>query len=278
MILKKRIIYIKNLENLTNCKSKIVSLLNPFIPLISNDTNYYYILGFINLNSEYVIQKHLFKSIQEFKSKDTLIKNITIANFQAKCIESGLSCFQTEQHFIICFFFTSNSSYFIAAYNANLEEMKNFSFRPKIINAYCHFYKCLHLKGEISIFTYYNNSIPVLLFLEYNNNSGFNNIIPEINLNKKGNNGIILFEDYILLNDIIKITENKIYYCSTDKNKETIYIISIYLYNTTYKIRYYIINIKEYGNQYTIHLEMKMHNYNNFLAFAFSHNKTFNSL
>ena len=275
---EKKNIYIKNLENLTNCKSKIVSLLNPFIPLISNDTNYYYILGFINLNSEYVIQKHLFKSIQEFKSKDTLIKNITIANFQAKCIESGLSCFQTEQHFIICFFFTSNSSYFIAAYNANLEEMKNFSFRPKIINAYCHFYKCLHLKGEISIFTYYNNSIPVLLFLEYNNNSGFNNIIPEINLNKKGNNGIILFEDYILLNDIIKITENKIYYCSTDKNKETIYIISIYLYNTTYKIRYYIINIKEYGNQYTIHLEMKMHNYNNFLAFAFSHNKTFNSL
>ena len=141
-----KIIYKKNLENLTNSTSNISSYHHAFIPLISNDTNYYYILGFINANSQYVIQKHLFKSIKDFESKDTLIKNITINKFNAKSSESGLSCFQTEQQFIICLFLASNSNYSIAAYNADLEEIKNFSFISKSNTNYYPFYKCLHLK------------------------------------------------------------------------------------------------------------------------------------
>ena len=136
--------------------------------MISNDTNYYYILGFINANSQYVIQKHLFKSIKDFESKDTLIKNITINKFNAKSSESGLSCFQTEQQFIICLFLASNSNYSIAAYNADLEEIKNFSFISKSNTNYYPFYKCLHLKGEIGVFSYYEDSFPILLIKEFN--------------------------------------------------------------------------------------------------------------
>ena len=271
------ITYKKDLNIFANCTELIFSYRHAFFPLFSNDTNYYYILGFINNQSRYIIQKHLFNSIQDFEYEDTLIKNITINNFKAKVPKSGVSCFQTEQQFIICFFLTTKPNFVIAAYNTNLEEIKNSSLSSKSSSSNP-FYKCLHLKGEIGIFTYYNNSFPVLFLLEYNNNSGFNNIIAEINLNKTENNETKLDDD-LLLNDMIKITENKIYYCSTDKNKTSIYIISIYLYNTTYKIRYYIINMKNYGNQYTIHLEMRMHNYNNFLVFGFSHsNNAFNSL
>ena len=108
------------------------------------------------------------------------------------------------------------------------------------------------------------------MFKEFNNNSEFNNYtIPDIILNKIGNHTL---NNDLLLNDIIKCNENKIYYCFTDSNKENIYIISIYLNNNKYKIRYYLINIIQYGMQYKIYQEMRMHNYNNFIAFAFSHN------
>ena len=147
--------------------------------------------------------------------------------------ESGLSCFQTEKHFIICFFLNDESNYLIVAYKEDLEEIKNVSLNPKI-EGYNPFYKCLHLKGEIGVFIYYEESFPVLLFKEFNNDSGFNNYtIPKIILNKIGS----YFLDYdLLLNDIIKLNENKIYYCCTNSIKENIYIISIYLY--------IIINIK----------------------------------
>ena len=81
---EKKIIYKKNIENLINSNINILSFSHAFIPLISNDTNYYYILGFINSQSQYIIQKHLFKSIQKFESTDTLNKSITINKFTAK--------------------------------------------------------------------------------------------------------------------------------------------------------------------------------------------------
>ena len=261
--------YIKNISifaNYTNNKP-IYSFRHAFIPLISNDTNFYYLFGFINENSKYIIQKHIFNSIENFTTEDTLIKNITINNFKAKNSKSGISCFQTEQQFIICFFLTNKPNLYIVAYDTNLEEVRNLTLNSTLQKISDNpFYKCLHLEGEIGLFTYYNNSFPVLIFLKYDNNSGFNTTIPEIILNKTD----ILVDD-ILLNDIIKINEKKIYFCCKVKNKNYIYIISIYLYKNAYKKRYYFIDIQKYGSQYKIHLEMRIHNYNNFLAFAFSH-------
>ena len=69
------------------------------------------------------------------------------------------------------------------------------------------------------------------------------------------------------MNDIIKLTKNKIYYCTTDSGRINKYIISIYLYNETYKIRYYIIK----RQNYRILNEMRFHIYKNFLAFALSY-------
>ena len=224
------IIYKKDLTLFANCTDQIYSFRHAFIPILSNDSNYYYLLGFININNKFIIQKHLFNSIQNFESEDTLIKNITINKFKAKDQKSGVSCFQTEQQFIICFFLTSSLNLVITAFNTNLEEIKNFSISSKIINTSGNpFYNCLHLKEEIGIFTYYNNSFPVLIFLEYNNNSGFNNTIPEIILNIIRNNETKLDDD-ILLNYIIKITEKKIYYCCTEtKKKNYIYHFNIFI-------------------------------------------------
>ena len=274
---KKGITYKKNLQKFLD--NTISSYRHAFISLFSNDTNYFYLLGFINDDKKFVIQKHIFYSLQNLETENTLNKTITIKNLEAKSLSgftsyvSGISCFQTERHFIICFFLNKVSNYLIVAYNLNLEEIKNVYISSNI-NSYNNvFYKCLLLKGDIGVFTYYEDSNPVLLFKEFNSTDFNNYTIPEIILDKIGNPNL---DDDLLLNDIIKLNENKIYYSSTDSTKENIYIISIYLYDDKYKIRYYLINILKYG--YKIYQEMRMHNYNNFIAFAFSHNDYYNSL
>ena len=260
--------YMKSLYLFTS--NTIYSFRNAFIPLKPNDTNYYYLLGFINYEQEYIIQKHLYYSIANFYIKNHLINNITIKNISAiKQHGSGISCFQTEMQYIICFFLNQSTNYFIIALDTNLKEINNITLNSIIKSDGDPFYKCLHLKDELGIFTYYNNSVPILLFKEFSNISGFTNFtIPIIILDKINN----FFND-ILLNDIIKLTQNKIYYCTTDINRENIYIISIYLYNETFKIRYYLIEVTNYMPSIKIHKEMRMHIYNNFLAFGASYEK-----
>ena len=79
---EKGIIYKKNVTNFIKGTSNIASLNHAFISLFSNDTNYYYLLGFINGESEYIIQKHLFKSIKDFESKDTINPKYSHNKFQ----------------------------------------------------------------------------------------------------------------------------------------------------------------------------------------------------
>ena len=268
------ITYANRLINITNVKftNYISSYSHALISLNSNDTNYYFLLGFINqINDyeyEYIIQKHLFYSIESFNSNGkTLVKNTTINNIKPIKPESGLSCFQTEKQFIICFLLNERTNYYIIAFDTNLTEINNITLNFNTFFIDNPFYKCLHLKDEIGIFTYYYNSFPVLLFKEFNNSSGFKNYtISVINLNK--GNSLSLFGD-LLLNDIIKLNNNKIYYCATNTGKEKIYIISIYLYNETYKIRYYK---RDLLSPYKIHLEMRLHIYKNFLAIGYSYN------
>ena len=265
-------IYKKHLNDFV--EYEIISYRHAFISLFSNDSNYFYLLGFINNDRQFIIQKHLFNSLENIENEYTKNNTITIDNIKAKgnsfviLYESGLSCFQTENHFIICFFLNENSNYLITAFTENLRKITDLSLYRKIegINS---FYKCLHLKGEIGVFTYYENSFPVLLFKEFKNNFEFDNYtIPEIILNKIESSN--LYND-LLLNDIIKFNENKIYYCSTDSNKKNIYIISISLHNEKYKIRYYLIEIAYYNTKYIIYKDMRIHNYNNFLAVGFSY-------
>ena len=270
-------IYKKYLDNFVNKvnsvedKKTIISYRHVFISLFSNDSNYFYLLGFINYNNKFIIQKHLFNSLQDFENETTLNKSIEIENINAKFSgqyeKSGLSCFQTEKKFIICFFLNESSNYLIVAYDQNLEKIKNISLSSNINTNNNVFYKCIHLKGELGVFSYYEGFAPILLLKEFNNSEFTNYSIPEIILDKIQN-----LNDDLQLNDIIKFTENKIYYCCTDTKKNNIYIISIYLYsNKRYKIRYYLIEITKYENKYHIYYDMRMHKYNDFLAFGFSH-------
>ena len=264
--------FVNNANSEPNSNNTIKSYRHEFISLFSNDCNYFYLLGFINDQNKFIIQKHLFNSLKDFANETTLNKSIQINHINAKNLsgfdESGLSCFQTEKEFIICFFLNESSNYLIVAYNPNLEEINNVSLNSNIDTVNNVFYKCIHLKGEIGVFSYYEGYFPVLLLKEFNNYKFKNYTIPEIIINQIIDHKL---NDNLQLNDIIKFTENKIYYCCTESFKNNIYIISIYLYNNKYKIRYYLIEITKYGKKYHIYYDMRMHKYNNFLAFGFSH-------
>ena len=141
--------FVNNVNSVDNSNIDINSFRHAFISLFSNDTNYFYILGFINYQNKFIIQKHLFNSLQDFANETTLNKSIQIDNINAKksgeYIVSGLSCFQTEKEFIICFFLNESSNYLIVAYHQNLEEIKNISLSPEINPDNNVFYKCIHL-------------------------------------------------------------------------------------------------------------------------------------
>ena len=112
----KNLTYTQRLMSLTNNKFS-TSFSHALISLNSNDTNYYFLLGFINkINNniyKYIIQKHLFYSIENFKSNGrTLVKNTTINNIKPIKPESGLSCFQTKKQFIICFLLNQVNNYY----------------------------------------------------------------------------------------------------------------------------------------------------------------------
>ena len=89
------------------------------------------------------------------------------------------------------------------------------------------FCKCIYLKGEIEIFSsFYNYSeiYPFFLFKEFNNDN-FEDYLPNTHNESK----IIIRKNYfsnsLLLNDLIKISDNKIVFISASENTEILYII-----------------------------------------------------
>ena len=268
------ITYIKHINNFTE-KEEVNSFRHTSIFLNTNTSNsYYYLFGFIgkkNNERSFIIQKHNFNSIKNFSSDRTLVKEISIRNMEPLMKESGVSCFQTEKKFILCFYLNNKSSYKIAAYDIELEEKVNITFSNGIayISDHNPFYKCIFLKKEVGVFVFYaykNDYYPSFLFKQYQENTSeiINFTISEIFLEK------IIFNKYIKLNDIVKLNENKISFFSTIIFKLYITIINLFE-DKYYKARYYLIDIcKDY--QFKIYYEMRLYNYNNFIAFGFSYN------
>ena len=265
----------KLLTDFSNLKC-ISSFQNVAISLLSRNYDFYYLFGFIGYTEnfsdhKFIIQKHIFYSLDNFNTQETLNKSNIYKNINAIYKENtGFSCFQTKNQIITCFFLNDNQEYIIVAYDYNLNILKDDVVSREDIFFNQTFYKCIHLKGEIGVFSYYKKfSIfyPILFFKKLNEEKNFENYLQQIELNKIE----IQYDPYILLNDLIKMNDNKLCFCTTDNViKEKLFIILINLFSTTnYKVRYYSINLKNlYG--YSIHMQLRGYNYNNFTAVAFS--------
>jgi len=185
----------------------------------------------------------------EINDKDDF-SNTKYSNISNKYTAYGkmVSCFQTEQKTIVCFYISSleNKEYKIITFNENLDKKnEELTFPVSYIDDNI-FFKCIHYGGEVGIFLYYNES--------------YNMIYPNINFKviKEGSiediDGFSEFQfsesfvyhfNYNLdlnLNDLIMISKELICFCSVSKTKETLYIIILNILEPEKaETRYYVI-------------------------------------
>jgi hypothetical protein len=127
-------IYKKSMENFTDNNNYIGSYRNMGIFLFSNSSGHYYLFGFTinetiknekteelgikeNTNEKKELPKkkmyknlqiHQFNTIENFNSFTTIIKEIKIDDANSEI--NGISCFITENHYIMCFYLTKNNT------------------------------------------------------------------------------------------------------------------------------------------------------------------------
>jgi len=267
-------IYKKSINDFTN-HSYVGSFRNLGIFLSSNGSDHYYLFGFTikeNENLKISLQIHKFNEVKNFNNSNTLQREIKINNPNNN--RDGISCFTTENQTVMCFYITQNITnmvnYNIIAYDINLQQKGNIISFIDYNNSIL-FYRCIHLKEEIGVFFYYkkisDKYYPILLFKQFSNEI-VNYTFSQINLNK------YIFDTSLLKNDLIKLKEDKICFSSILKDKTTIFIILINLFkdDTKYRVRYYSINLYKIYN-YKIYLDIRTHNYNNFISFSFSYSE-----
>ena len=270
-------IYYKSLKQFTG-KQIVKTFRHAFFPYQGSSNKYYYFFGFTedkdspNENNNLTInfQKHYFPSIKNFTSQKSYTGKLqTLLKGYGKIISS----FQTDSGLIINFFLKKTDKiYFnIRKYKSDFSDPIDYTFENTIDNEEV-FYKCVHLKGEIGVFSFYKkiNNDPYLSFMfkEFNiEKNQFDDYLSnsEILLEQK------IFNPAILLNDIIKFNENKICFTTVLMDKETLYIILINIFgDKLVKLRFYSVPLYSLYH-YKVLFDLRIHNYNNFLAFASSY-------
>ena len=173
----------KQMAVFTSIKN-VKTIRHPLIPLYNTSSEYYYLFAFIgsesSSSSENVyFQKHIFNSINTFGQTNTYNTNMKTKN---NGYNKGMSCFKTNLEKIICFYSTKkdNKKYF------NLHKFEKDFSDDLILQIETNleveklYYKCIHLKGEVGVFSYYDeyssNVYPVFLFKEFTNEY-FNNYL-----------------------------------------------------------------------------------------------------
>ena len=264
-------LYYYKMKDFTSIKNAI-SKRNTILPLYNIGSEFYYLIGFLgnkttsssSINTVY-FQKHIFNSIKDIEEIDESdMKKVE------KGYNSGISCFKTDSEKIICFYLTkeTNKIYFNKhKFDKDFSNdiIKRFECKYDIDQLY---YKAIHFKDEIGVFSFYSkitddDIFPVFLFEEFINDDFIEYISVMISKND--------FCKLMFLNDMIKINDNKIIFVSPLQSKEKLYIILMNVFgNKKIKIRYYLIELYALYHL-KIYKDLRINNYNNFLAFAFSY-------
>ena len=218
------------------------------IKITQNNINYY-IIG-INGRSSGISYFELTKFL--FQSKD--IENDNPIKNSSKSLGSEIrsnSCFETSKKNIICFYQDNNYNYVMKVYDYDLDE-KNYENLAQGNSYIDVFYKAIHFNEEAGVFAYYidgqTNSYLYIKFKNYDNSSNtisdYFSSIPILTIDETNFNNSVLF------NDMIKISNCKFFIASYDKDKNILYVMLINNYvGDKIKIRYFysqIFNLYKY--------------------------------
>ena len=270
------IVYKKTISDFTTLSS-IFSLRHAFFSFSDSGSQHYYIFGFNsyhNWANKLYLQKHIFNSISNFEWATTYtgegITEDNVTGYEA-------SCFKTVNELIICFAFKKVDEQFYYYFLKYDSDFTNYDNRriASTMNDVNTFYKCIHLKDEIGVFAYYYNFttyfIPIFLFRIYNSED---NDFQYYLSSEYAGSGVMAknygFDYNVLLNDIVRLNENKIAFSSVIENKETIFVSLISVYSTNkVKSRYYLINFFSLYH-YKVLFDLRISNFNGFIALGIS--------
>ena len=267
-------------ENDELYKMKMISLIGmenqnmrmASLTIYDSDNKYYSLYGFIN-DSKFLIFKLPFPFINSIEEGLNYVKK-EISN-EVKGL--SVSCFETKNHIIICFYYKNDGKPTIITmdYNFNIKG----SFSINILGFYDEksFIKCIHFINEIGVFSFYDNVsyntniYPFIYFKEYNEDNDNKFVNPITGMEQQ----YIILDHYIfakstLMNEITKISDEKICYTATSENHEILYVILLNVINfEQVKIRYYSFPIYEL-KYFKFLSDMKSYSYNNFVMIASS--------
>ena len=234
------------------------------------------IFSYISTDKNFYIKKMKFTSIN-IENNNNQIMN---SNYAFSDFGNQASCSITNSNHIACFYNHFDGNYLIfgaiLSYDSELNCLDVYDLNDFYGSAYS-FMKCVHLKEEIVVFAYFNftsdnepYTTPKLLklfFCELNNG-----MIEEFYINQKSFISLDKYQFCIndTLNDMIRISENKICVISTTDQKDILYVVLLdFVKMEKIIIRYYKINIY---SQYKLKIfsDIRVQLYNNLIAFAFS--------
>ena len=244
-----------------------------FNNLIENKLNYFY-LGYIiykptDGNYQLFLDKFSFEideGTQIISIKE--ISYIGVYTYDKKTF----SCYFTENTYYICFLYYYDDTedyYLLIAFDKNIKNIVDKKLENiKDLNS-IYFFKAVHLRNEIGCLIYYlsDTQPPMIKIMEFDiSNNEFISCI-DFNITLNGNYS---YNTEILLNDLIKVSDEKICFTSSSSDKTKLIIVIISFYNNNkLTIRYYILDIYNLLN-YKFLFDIKLHLYNKYIAFGSS--------
>ena len=240
-----------------------------------NDKEYlFFFIGQISEGNTYylVIEKYSFKN-SNIINQVNIGDNFENENKKAFIIKlsRNMNAFKTVSNQIIVFYYNT-TQYTIDIYDENMNyiiqmklERPTFSSNEDFL-----FFKSIHLKENIGIFSYYihfENVYPKILIYNMENNQFIN----MFEMNFEYIISSYEFNNEPLLNDLIKINDNRFSLISASHDKTQLYITLFDLYNNdlNIKIRFYKIDLFNLY-KYVIFNDLTSIIYNNLLTVSMS--------
>ena len=278
-------IYFKPIINVFHLLYDVHQVSGAFVKITSNSNNNY-LIGLLS-NNYTTSSTTSYLNIFTFNITSLSDENITLQyDYKEKQTYNSkmASCYESVQKSIVCFFkyqHLSTVSYSYFGYNP--EKRTDGSQTVLIINNKEEekFFKCVHYTLEIGAFLYYTNDKEpkAVIALGEFKTTGCASILTRIEFKSYN------FSYNDLLNDIVKISDGKIFFAAASKDMKSLYIVSIH--NTQansvlyYMKRIYHINGFIY-NDYSFNSAIRLSIFNNYLAFCSngvtSNEKNFSSL
>ena len=234
-------------------ENKIIKGISSYCKIVNSDLLYYAsIIKKENDPLNYYISLYNHKiQIEDDKLKLIYLHHIDFIDVKS----NYTSCFvDTNNIYFSCFYLNKNNNYVITLFkNEGLYFQKyNTLFVRNSSDSDSEnqfFFKGISITNKFAIYAYYSgdfNEIPTFIFKSIDNefctfSDKFTNL-PNVHLYD------YQFNNHIKYNDLIKFNTNEFFFISTSKNKETLIISQLKIYEPYLAIRYFTIEFKKYYN------------------------------